>query len=300
MGGLYERAPVRKYRIGLLLEHEPYLLPHESRDRAFLSALRNLIAVLKDSPTGAGLLRFAGFHAATAGLDRLLHASTSYYYPATNHLALGWQAEDFQRGETGVCRYLCAFIAGLRRIWHSRMGADAPLMLSPEDFIAWKRCEEADVAAVTLRIALELRHAGKTFLWRHLLSGADADMAALYQRTGEEDPQTVYDGRALRAAFMQWFADDARVTACDASAAEDMDTLLATGMVRHGRAFLPLERAHMQNIGFLSDGSNYLAGIRTGPWFEPVRDDALAAQLWDLEQDLLLAMAKNHRRLSQT
>jgi len=234
---------------------------HSLRDE-FESYLRSLTLILDQSMTGRCLLKTAVVQDVSVGLDPLLESQSSFYYPQQNHLDLGYQPSSLQRTEKGISRYLSAFAAGLRRIWHYQRGAAPDLSLMPQDFLRYCRVEEADVEAVTHMIAWELRGAGPGFFWRHMLADANGDIAMAFARTASTHPRHQFDGTALRAAFLQWFTVPERVDVCDHLALERMDMAL---LDRHNAGLIGrrrLDRDRLTLLGHLPVGQNYLAGMR--------------------------------------
>jgi hypothetical protein len=274
-----------RLRLGALTEREPALAPVEHRARLFAATVRSLMLILDRSPAGRALTRFATLHDVSVGLDPLLEPHACYFYPAQNHFDLGYQPDLLQQTEKGVSRYLVSFAGGLRRAWHHHGGRGADVSLRPEDFLLLARCAEADIGAVTHLIAWELRLCGLSFLWRHLLSGPDGDMTVVFERAIAEHPPWQFDGRALKAAFDQWFAERERTGTCDHAALEAIDLAL----IQHQGAIgvSNLRREYLQNLGLLPNGSNYLRGcLFSGAWYEGPNDDFNLAHLRHIEQDI--------------
>lgn len=228
----------------------------------FEAYLRSLTLILDQSPTGRCLLRTATVQDISVGLDPLLEPQSGFYYPQQNHLDLGYQPASLQRTEKGISRYLSAFAAGLRRVWHYYRDATPDLSLLPQDFIRYCRAEEADVEAVTHMIAWELRGAGPGFFWRHMVAEANGDIALAFARTAGAHPRHQFDGTALRAAFLQWFSVAERVDACDHLALERMDMALLDKYTAGQIGRYKLDRDRLSILGYLPTGQNYLSGMR--------------------------------------
>ncbi|MDY0009919.1 MAG: hypothetical protein RBS08_09455 [Bdellovibrionales bacterium] len=229
----------------------------------FSSALCRLVSHIEKSPTGRALLRAALLRDISVGLDPLLDAQTSFYYPLQNRLDLGHQPAALQMSEKGCSQYLASFTGGLRRVWQQSRGLVPMTDLKPEDFLRYCRAFEADICAATHAVAWELRAAGPCFFWRHLLADADADIAAAFSRTAVSHPRHQFDGTALRAAFLQWFQAEERVAISDHQALDMMDIALFSG--KDGGAKigqLSLDTRRLQELGALPQGGNYLSGMR--------------------------------------
>lgn len=282
-----------KFSLCSLTDREPFIAPVETRALEFSGYIRNLISILSHSPLGNALVRFAALNNVSVGLDPLLEPHASYFYPAQNHFDLGYQPDLLQKSEKGVSRYLVSFAGGLRRSWHHHTGNGPDVSLKPEDFLRQCRCAEADIEAVTHLIAWELRSGGASFLWRHLLSGPNGDIALIFERAISENPKGQFDGRALKSAFDQWFAERARSNSCDHLALELMDLALIQQPSIVGKE--NLRASSITGLGFLPNGRNYLAGrLFTGDWYDGLDDEFNRAHLRHIERDILQFIEKEH------
>jgi hypothetical protein len=249
-----------KFRLNALIDQEPVSASIDKIQREFTGCIQALMRALDASPTGRSLLQAAAAENVSVGLDFLLEPSGCFFYPAQKHFDFGYQPDILQKTEKGQGRYLVSFISGLRRAWHQRQNNGADISLRPEDFLRHFRCTEADIESVTQLIGWELRVAGHSFLWRHLLAGQNGDMAAAFESCVTEDPGAQFDGRALKAAFGQWFVAETRVSACDSQGLEIMDmAILQSGRIGKIGA-LPLRQESLQGLGSLPAGGNYLSG----------------------------------------
>lgn len=284
--GSTSRGRIR-VRLFTIADGEPYLAPAAERERAFVGYVRNLLRILEQSPMGRRLVRSAILHHVSVGQDPMLEPHASFFYPLQNHFDLGYQPDLLQKTEKGISRYLVSFIGGLRRAWHHHGGRGPDTALRPEDFIRLCRCEEADVAAITHLVAWELRSAGASFLWRHLLSGQDGDISVVFERIAQENPGSAFDGVALKAAFDQWFAEKERLSASDHAALEVVDMALVQQDAARRVGVSPLRRGAMEGIGILPDGRNYLAGcLFTSEWYGRLDDEFNAMHLKHIQQDI--------------
>lgn len=279
----------KRIRIGLLsiADGEPDFAPSQERERAFAGYVRNLVMVLDKSPLGRLLVRSAMLHNVSVGLDPLLEAQASIFYSAANHFDLGYQPALVQKSEKGLSRYLASFLHALRRSWHFHNGRGPDFSLKVEDFLKLSRCEEADVVAVAHLAAWELRSAGMPFLWRHLLSDEDGDIAVVFERSAMENPQNQFNGVSMRAAFKQWFAEKERISACDHFALEMMDAALVQRPLLRGIGSTVLRGHVVESVGLMPSGMNYLAGVQlTGSWYEAVDDEFNLMHLQHIQEDI--------------
>ena len=291
---MFERCGEERIRFRLqnLLGAETHGMPRpslkqETHRAEFESYVRSLLLILDQSMTGRCLLKTAIVQDVSVGLDPLLEPQSSFYYPQQNHLDLGYQPSSLQKTEKGISRYLSAFAAGLRRVWHYQRGAAPDLSLLPQDFLRYCRVEEADVEAITHMIAWELRGAGPGFFWRHMLAEMNGDIALAYARTASSHPRHQFDGTALRAAFLQWFTVAERVDACDHAALERMDMALLEKYNAQVIGRYRLDRARLIRLGHLPVGVNYLQGMRfRSPVMRRVCDPFNRTHLKHIQRDI--------------
>lgn len=288
-----------RFRLAAIIDGDVSLAGVEHQAEAFLRYIRNILKILDQSPTGRMLVRFALLRDISVGLDPLLEPNSSFFYPQQNHFDLGYQPDLLQKSEKGVSRYLVSFVGALRRAWHHHAGHGPDVALKPDDFLRLCRCEEADIEAVTHLVGWELRSAGASFVWRHLLSGANGDISVVFERAIEENPRSQFDGAALKAAFNQWFAERERINGCDHMALEILDMALVHRRGPIGSA--RLRREAIQDIGGLPAGGNYLAGcLFTSGWYDGLDDDINRLHLRHIEDDIRRLMrdaASPHRDL---
>lgn len=277
------------FPLGAVMEREtiPALLRH-AHMRVFHTTLQDIVSVVEQSPTGRALLRAAVLRDVAVGLDPLLDAQTSFYYPLQRRLDLGYLPDALQKSHKGISQYLTSFCGGLRRIWQQGRDLAPDTMLKPEDFMRYCRAFEADVAAVTHGVAWELRAAGPCFFWRYLLAGADGDVATAFARTAGAHPRHQFDGTALRAAFLQWFQVSERVDASDHLALEMMDMALLSSP--HGGEMIgrkALDMSSLSALGAMPQGGNYLMGMRfRGAQMRRAADPFNRTHLQHIQRDL--------------
>lgn len=239
------------------------MLERRTAAQAFRSVLRDLLSMLSQSPTGRALLRPAVMRGVSVGLDPLLDAQTSFYYPQHKRLDLGYLPLPMHHTHKGLAQYLLSFCGGLRRIWQQSRGYAPDPLLRPEDFLKYSRAFEADVIAVTHLMAWELRAVGPCFFWRHLLAGPDSDVTSVFASAAAAHPRHQFDGTALRAAFLQWFQTAERVDACDHFSLECMDMALLAAWQNGARiGQRSLDFGDMVQLGVMPQGINYLSGLR--------------------------------------
>ncbi len=276
----------------------PRLARVEDRTRAFTGYISNIMRILEQSSLGRALLQSARENGVSVGLDALLEPSNSFFYPTQNHIDLGYQPDLLQKTEKGLSRYLVSFTGALRRAWHHHEGFALDLSLEPRAFLEQFRMAEADAEAVIMQVAWELRAQGAAFLWRHLLSGHNGDMALVFERTVLENPRHSFDGSALKSAFNQWFAERERTAEADHLALETIDMMLVHPECHAMLGTQSFRREEMQLTGQLPNGRNYLAGcLFTSLWYQGPDSEINRIHLQHIESDLK-KIARNQQHIS--
>ena len=90
--------------------------------------------------------------------------------------------------------------AGLRSSFQGKLR-------TPEEAIRYERVMEADAEATATEVAYKLKVAGQPESWEALQRGftMGSEISTAYEKMAMEDPASVADGRAKRAAFDTWF-----------------------------------------------------------------------------------------------
>lgn len=138
--------------------------------------------------------------------------------------------------------------AAIRAAWQAEREDDARAMHRIDVWPLLGRVLAADIAAMTLRMADDLRAEEIETVWRHALGDEYGDMAMAYARGGD-----------LAAAFRQWFEKDDRVVKCDAQTLQDMDAML-TDLTMEGRGQIGEGALRCLTID-PQTGSSYLGGL---------------------------------------
>ncbi len=156
----------------------------------------------------------------------------------------------------------------LQHLRQGQAGLRSPFqgqLRSPDDAIRYERIMEADAQATTTEIAWKLRQAGKPAAWTSLMEGSvmPPGIAQAYEKAATEDPASLIDGRAKRAAFDAWFT--AKPAAGRATTDINNDQALrnypSPGQLKElaeaGARPAPLTNDELKKFGALS-GVNYL------------------------------------------
>lgn len=190
---------------------------------------------------------------------------------------------------------LVSMIKALRDAWHETGWDGVESHYKPEAILMLERARAADGDAAAVLAAWELRGAGYSEIWRHLIGSEDGDMALTFMRSIERDPASLYNGLAMSRTFAQWFTDDLRVATCDHETLEHLDALLTQDMeTEFCLGDHPLDTARLETLSKLPDGTFYLTGQGAGmvknPDFIGVNDTLNEAHLFHLIYDLQVVM----------
>ncbi len=257
-------------------------------------------AMLADSPTASRLwidaesagwdvgiadLKNGGFHIDM--IDRVLLLDNYALSPA----ALG-RSPYFRNA------LLVALVRALRDIWHEEKSGAFEDEFAPEAALMLERVRAADCDTVTMLVGWELRGAGYTDVWRHLIGSEEGDMALIFTRFLERDPTALFDGSALAYAFRQWYADESRVDGTDHETLESLDDI----MLNHTGITAPFGERRMsardiERLSCLPDGRCYLKGladtIMRDPFFAGLHDPVNQTHLFHLMYDMEVVMVNN-------
>ncbi|MBP7722780.1 MAG: hypothetical protein KA155_09630 [Alphaproteobacteria bacterium] len=230
-----------------------------SNDREFIA--QNL-KQLSQSASARLLIKEAGEQGWRIGLSHLEHHDFHLDVPAKtivldNH---GLDAEGFARAPYFYHAVQASLIRALRDAWQEKRHGGFDENYTPESVLLLERIRAADSDVMTVAIAWEMNGD----LWRHMTGSEDSDIALAFSSALEKDP--VSNGRALTAAFRQWFRNVTRVNTCDHETLEYMDEVMnANGPVfgkkRAGKicvevlSCLPDKTAYLRGLGddILSD-----------------------------------------------
>lgn len=192
---------------------------------------------------------------------------------------------------------LLTLVRALRDIWHELQCEPFETEYSPEDVLMLERVRAADCDTVTLLAAWELRGAGFSEIWRHLIGSAEGDMALIFTKFLERDPGALFDGSALTYAFRQWYTDETRVDGCDHDALEALDDVLLESGEHNPFGDKELTAQTIELLSVLPDGTCYLSGlgetIAHDPYFAGLRDEINQTHLFQIMYDMEVTMVNN-------
>lgn len=255
--------------------------------------------VIAESPTAAALWAYAIENDWAIALSCLNDNGYSLDYDnrmiTLDHFGLSPEA----LGRSAYFRnaFLTILIRALRDIWHEERFEPFEENFAPEHIMMLERVRMADCDSVTVLAIWELRGAGYSDIWRHLIGSAEGDMALVFMRFLERDPTALFDGTALAHAFRQWYADDARVDACDHETLENMDIMLEEKATRNPFGQMCSDTNMIEDISELPDGTSYLADLASlvlaDPYFAGLNDPINQAHFFHLIYDMEVKMVNN-------
>ena len=243
-------------------------------DAPALIAIRELLTLLDDnSPT------------ASCMIDTL----ASYDFKFSIDSDLSWDENGFQSEIVAILfpeisprdiqlqknqgRLMINLISALRRGLKANQGYRERFDMCPQDFLRLNRLVEADIDAVTVQVAWELRTADQPAAWRQYLAGEKGDLAIVFANRLKSDPLAAFNGKALRAAFRQWFAMPARPDSADRTALEFLDMALALKSAVKIKADTKLCDNDLRRIQKTLPFSDYLTDMNVmGSWFDGLCD----------------------------
>jgi hypothetical protein len=167
----------------------------------------------------------------------------------------------------GRCDYfrniiLVSFVRALRDVWQEKRHGGFDAAYGPEAILMLERTRAADLDVMAVLAAWEIRGEGYGGLWRHMIGSEDGDIAMRFSGYLERDPSALFNGRALAAAFTQWFRSNERVAMCEHEVLNDMDVLIEErqGMSRiFGNS--RLGAIAVESLSCLPDRTAYLQGM---------------------------------------
>lgn len=187
---------------------------------------------------------------------------------------------------------LVNFARALRDIWHETKQYEHEKQYSVDMAMLLERTRIADIDAVAVFIAWELRSAGYKEVWRHIIGSEEGDMAQVLLNISDAHPTSIYNGMALAHIFRQWYADPVRVDAVDHMFLEELDHKSDQEKLELG-AKVPSPLV-IEQMAKLVDGASYLKDIGEtvlrDPFFCKLEDPINEAHLFQIIYDSKVTM----------
>lgn len=189
---------------------------------------------------------------------------------------------------------ICVLAKALRDIWHEERWGAFEKNFRPEAVMMLERARAADADSLSILIGWELRGAGYSDVWRHILGSAESDMAQVLTNVLDRYPTAIYNGMALAHVFRQWYTDATRVDALDHSSLEHMDFMLCDNVrgeleVRDKFGNKNVSAKEFEILSTLPDGTVYLKElgdtVSRDPFFSGLHDSINQAHLFQIVYD---------------
>jgi hypothetical protein len=185
---------------------------------------------------------------------------------------------------------ICVLGKALRDIWHEERWGAFESNFKPEAVMMLERARAADADSVSILVGWELRGAGYSEIWRHILGSEESDMAQVLTNILDRYPTAVYNGMAMAHVFRQWYADAARVDALDHSTLEHMDfTLRDNAKMDDKFGNRNVSAKEFEILSTLPDGTVYLKElgdtVSRDPFFSGLSDSINQAHLFQIVYD---------------
>lgn len=265
------------------LDAYPYIFENDA------DVLSWACAVLSDSPLARGLLteaRSSGWKLALSDLG-----TGGFHLDAHDKVI---EIDDFNLDVPSLGRssyfrisLLCVLAKALRDIWHENRWGAFEVNYNPEAVVQLERARAADTDSMAVLIGWELRGAGYSDIWRHIIGSDDGDMAEVLTNILERYPTALYNGMAMAHIFRQWYADIARVDALDHASLEHMDYALCDDPKAFGDK--TVSALDLETLSTLPDGRIYLddlgATVARDPFFCAINDPINQAHLFQITYD---------------
>lgn len=183
--------------------------------------------------------------------------------------------------------FLINLIRAIRDVWQEDRVIDTYQQYHPESILMYERARAADIDSVMIIIAWELRSSGYNNYWRHLLAGAEGDMAQVLINIMDRYPKALYNDMALAHVFRQWYADPQRLDGIDHVTLEQMDLCqedqltdsnpkkMTAQMIEH-LCTLPKEGCYLKELGDV---------VVRDPFFNSLHDPINEAHLFQIIYD---------------
>lgn len=192
---------------------------------------------------------------------------------------------------------IVTLVKALRDIWQEKRHGGFDECYRPEHIMTLERVRAADCVVLSVLVGWELRSEDYSDIWRHLIGSENGDMAMTFSAHMEREPTSLFNGRALKAAFRQWFKDDGRVNSCDHDTLEYLDDVLAESHLSNPFGVKKPSKMNVEVLSCLPDKTAYLQGMGGEILADPLycgMDDAInQSHLFHILYDLEAVIVEN-------
>lgn len=192
---------------------------------------------------------------------------------------------------------LVSLTRALRDVWQEKRHGAFDVLYGAEDVLMLERVRAADLDIMAVLAAWELRGEGFGGLWRHMIGSEEGDIALRFSDTLEREPSSSFSGRALAAAFAQWFREEARVRACDHETLDYLDSILPDLQARRNGGYKKLSSVGIEVLSCLPDRTAYLQGrggeILRDPLYAGMNDVINQSHLVQILSDIAITRVQD-------
>lgn len=155
---------------------------------------------------------------------------------------------------------LVTFIRALRDVWQEKRHGAFDEEYGVEEVLMLERVRAADLDVMAVLVGWELRSEGLGSLWRHLIGSEDGDVAMRFSGAMEREPASQFNGKALAAAFTQWFRHEPRVDNADHETLNYVDSVVQCADQDQVFGTKKLTPVGVEVLSCLPDRTAYLQG----------------------------------------
>ena len=186
---------------------------------------------------------------------------------------------------------MVSFIRALRDVWQEKRHGAFETEYGPEQVLMLERVRAADLDVLATLVGWEIRAEGEGSLWRHLIGATEGDIAMRFSGYLERDPSAQFNGKALAAAFTQWFRNEERVNSCDHETLNYLDNVIEYSDEEYVLATKnALGTIGIEMLSCLPDRTAYLQGmgkeILSNPLYAGLCDEINQAHFAQIMYDL--------------
>lgn len=185
---------------------------------------------------------------------------------------------------------LVTFVRALRDVWQEKRHGAFDEEYGVEEVLMLERTRAADLDVMAVLVGWELRSEGQGSLWRHLIGSEDGDIAMRFSGYMEREPASQFNGKALAAAFTQWFRHEPRVDSADHEALNYIDSVVQSYEEDQSFGMKKLTPVGLEILSCLPDKTAYLRGtgneILTNPLYSGLNDAINQAHFAQIVYDM--------------
>lgn len=215
------------------------------------------------SPVGGALLKEARNDGWSFGLAELENGDDFHIDVPAKTVILnddGLTADSISASDYFQNMILINMIRALRDIWQERRHGAFSDMYGPENVLMLERIRNADCDSISILVAWQIRSEGENSLWRHIIGSDEGDMALAFSRYLDRDPSGLFNGKALAAAFKQWYRCEERVNHCDHATLEYLDQIVKSDAHYNTFGNKKLTPVGVEVLSCMPDKTAYLQG----------------------------------------